>query len=444
MHISNIVCNFAVEKNAYLRKKFYYMIQRPVYIKKLIERKNNGLIKVITGLRRSGKSILLSNLYHDYLRDSGIAEDHIIQIDLEDILQYEYRDPRTFLEYVYSKITDDSGYYLFVDEIQHLDQFEGVLNSLIKHRGVDVYVTGSNSKFLSTDVITEFRGRGDEVRIYPLSFQEIVSSLPQDHINLEALFLDYMVYGGMPFLTTMKLPEQKEEYLKNLFKETYLKDIRDRYKIQNDSDLEELIDVLASAVGSMQNPLTIQNTFRSVKKHSLSDDTIKLYLQYLEEAFLVEKSVRYDIKGRSYISTPSKFYFGDVGLRNARLNFRQTEPTHLMENIIYNELRRRGLSVDVGQVIRNTRNAEGVSTRQILEVDFVCNRGYKRSYIQSAWSLPDEEKMQQETRSLKYIKDSFQKIIIVGGAMRPTYQTEDGILVMSIYDFLLKPELLNM
>lgn len=420
------------------------MIQRPFYVKKLIERRNNGLIKVITGLRRSGKSILLSDLYHDYLRQSGIAENHIIQIDLEDILQYDYREPKTFLEYVYSKITDDSEYYLFVDEVQHLKQFEGVLNSLIKHRGVDVYVTGSNSKFLSTDVITEFRGRGDEVRIYPLSFQEIASSLPQEHLNYESLFLDYMVYGGMPFLTSMNLPEQKEEYLKTLFKETYLRDIRDRYKIQNDSDMEELIDVLASSIGSMQNPLTIQNTFRSVKKHSLSDDTIKIYLQYLEEAFLIEKSVRYDIKGRSYISTPNKYYFGDIGLRNARLNFRQTEPTHLMENVIYNELRRRGLSVDVGQVIHNTKNAAGVSTRQTLEVDFVCNRGYRRCYIQSAWSLSDEEKMQQETRSLKYIKDAFQKIIIVGGAMQPTYQTNDGILIMSIYDFLLKPEMLGM
>jgi hypothetical protein len=391
----------------------------------------------VTGMRRSGKSFLLFNLFVKQLKDNGVDDNHIISIDLEDYRNVSLRKPDELLHFVDSKIVDDSMYYLLIDEVQRLDFFEEVLNSFLKKSNVDVYVTGSNARFLSRDVITIFRGRSDEVRVHPFCFKEFMST--QDSLNQEQCLRQYLTYGGMPQASTMNSDEQRKIYLQDLFTGTYLKDIKERYNLRDDADMEELMDVLASSVGSLINPTKLKNTFHSVKKSTITVDTIKTYLDLLQDAFLVEKAVRYDIKGRKYIGTPSKYYFDDLGLRNARLGFRQVEFTHLMENLIYNELRARGQLVDVGQVTLNTKNAEGKSQRTLLEVDFVCNQGDNRIYIQSAFNLPDEEKTLQEIRPLMQIGDNFQKVVITGG-LQPTYRNDKGILILNIFDFLLNPD----
>ena len=410
-------------------------IERPIYLQRLIDRRQNGMIKIITGLRRSGKSYLLFTLFCQYLKEQGIDDSQIIMLDLENIYNERYRNPLSLLEYISQRVTDTREYFILIDEIQLLDRFEEVLNTLLKNPQLDVYVTGSNARFLSKDVVTTFRGRGDELRIHPLSFSEYMSVKP-DAPFLETHLNEYMLLGGLPQTVTMPTEQQKKSYLQQLFSNTYLVDIKERYSIRNDDDLEELIDVMASSIGSLTNPQKIANTFRSTKRSTITRDTIKTYLDYMQDAFLMERAVRYDIKGRKYIDTPAKYYFEDLGLRNVRLNFRQTEHTHLMENLIYNELRMRGYSVDVGQVTQNTKNENGISERKQLEVDFVCNRGQDRIYIQSAYALPSEEKTEQELRSLKQIKDSFQKVVIVGG-MQPTFRNDDGILILNIFDFLL-------
>ena len=410
-------------------------IERPIYLQRLIDRRHNGMVKIITGLRRSGKSYLLFTLFCQYLKEQGIDDTQIIKLDLENIYNERYRNPLPLLEYISQRVTDTREYFILIDEIQLLDRFEEVLNTLLKNPQLDVYVTGSNARFLSKDVVTTFRGRGDEIRIHPLSFSEYMSVKP-DAPFLETHLNEYMLLGGLPQTVTMPTEQQKKSYLQQLFSNTYLIDIKERYGIRNDDDLEELIDVIASSIGSLTNPQKIANTFRSAKQSTITRDTVKTYLDYMQDAFLMERAVRYDIKGRKYIDTPAKYYFEDLGLRNVRLNFRQTEHTHLMENLIYNELRMRGYSVDVGQVIQNTKNEKGISERKQLEVDFVCNRGQDRIYIQSAYALLSEEKTEQELRSLKQIKDSFLKVVIVGG-MQPTFRNDDGILILNIFDFLL-------
>ena len=397
-------------------------------------------IKVITGARRCGKSYLLFEIFKHYLHDCGIDEEHIIAIDLEDRRNKKYRDPDNLLEYIDSKMLDNKMYYILLDEVQMVAEFEDVLNSYIKVKNADVYVTGSNSKLLSKDIVTEFRGRSTEIRVHPLSFVEYLSA--SKNANAYDALREYMVYGGMPYTLTYERAEDKANYLKSLFRRVYLKDIQERYDIRNDNDLEELVDVIASSIGSLTNPTKLQNTFKTVKNSTLKDVTIKNYLGLLEDAFLIEKSVRYDIKGKKYISTPAKYYFEDLGLRNARLNFRQVEESHLMENLIYNELRMRGYSVDVGQVETFEKNSEGKTIRKNFEVDFVCNLGAKRFYIQSALDMPTPEKVEQETNSLLRVNDSFQKMIIVGG-LAPSYINEDGIVIINIIDFLTKPESLN-
>lgn len=410
-------------------------IERPIYLQRLIDRRQNGMIKIITGLRRSGKSYLLFTLFCQYLKAQGIDDSQIIMLDLENIYNERYRNPLSLLEYISQRVTDTREYFILIDEIQLLDRFEEVLNTLLKNPQLDVYVTGSNARFLSKDVVTTFRGRGDEIRIHPLSFSEYMSVKPGAPF-LETYLNEYMLLGGLPQTVTMPTEQQKKSYLQQLFSNTYLIDIKERYGIRNDDDLEELIDVMASSIGSLTNPQKIANTFRSEKRSTITRDTVKTYLDYMQDAFLMERAVRYDIKGRKYIDTPAKYYFEDLGLRNVRLNFRQTEHTHLMENLIYNELRMRDYSVDVGQVTQNTKNENGISERKQLEVDFVCNRGQDRIYIQSAYALLSEEKTEQELRSLKQIKDSFLKVVIVGG-MQPTFRNDDGILILNIYDFLL-------
>lgn len=382
---------------------------------------------------------VLFTLFHNYLLEQGVDEQHIIKVDMEDRRNAALRNPDALLNYIDSRMTDSQQYYILLDEVQLVAEFEDVLNSYLKITNADVYVTGSNAKFLSKDVITEFRGRGDEIRITPLSFQEFMSAKEG---NREDLLNEYLTYGGLPQVVTMDEIERKVEYLKNLFTHTYIRDIKERYEIKKDDDLEELINLVASNIGSLTNPTKLENCFKSVKQSSLSKDTIKNYLDLMQDAFIIEKSIRFDIKGKKYIDTPSKYYFTDLGLRNARLNFRQTEFTHLLENAIYNELRLRGYSVDVGQIPIFTIREDGKRQRSTLEVDFVCNLGYKRCYIQSAYALPTEEKMKQEFNSLLRIKDSFKKIVIVG-TPTPTYQNEEGILTMNIYDFLMNPDSLN-
>lgn len=410
-------------------------IKRPLYLQKLIDRRHNGMIKIITGMRRSGKSYLLFSLFVDYLKAEGVDERHIVQVDLENFNNEPLREPLPLLQYVERNMADNGEYYLLIDEIQLLNRFEEVLNTLLKRPNLDVYVTGSNARFLSKDVITTFRGRGDEVRVHPLSFSEYMSA-QTDTAFLERHLNDYMRLGGLPQTVTMQNEQQKREYLQQLFANTYLLDIKERYHIQQDDDLEELVNVVASSIGSLTNPLKIANTFQTIKHSRISRDTVKNYLDYMQDAFLIERAIRYDIKGRKYIDTPAKYYFDDLGLRNARLNFRQTEPTHLMENLLYNELRLRGYSVDVGQVVQFAKNAAGKTERRQYEVDFVCNNGDERLYIQSAYALPTQEKQAQELYSLRNIGDNFRKILIVGG-MQPTYQNTDGILLLNIYDFLL-------
>ena len=393
------------------------------------------MIKIITGIRRSGKSYLLFNLFADYLKGDGVDNQHIIAIDLEDIYNEHLREPLEVLQHIDSLVKDSKEYYVLIDEVQLLNRFEEVLNTLLKRPNIDVYVTGSNARFLSKDVITTFRGRGDEVRVHPLSFCEYISA-QADTSFMERHLSDYMRLGGMPQTIAMQREEQKRDYLQHLFENTYLLDIKERYDIRNDDDLVELIDIVASSIGSLTNPTKITNTFKSVKQSNIARDTVKNYIDYMQDAVRIEKAIRYDIKGRKYIDTPAKYYFDDLGLRNARLNFRQTEPTHLMENLIYNELRLRGYSVDVGQINVFTKNEERKTERRQLEVDFVCNQGDRRVYIQSALNMDSEDKQNQELASLKKIDDNFQKVVIVGG-MQPTYSNNDGILILNIFDFLL-------
>ena len=410
-------------------------IHRPIYLQKLIDRRHNGMIKIITGIRRSGKSYLLFNLFADYLKGDGVDNQHIIAIDLENIYNEHLREPLEVLQHIDSLVKDSKEYYVLIDEVQLLNRFEEVLNTLLKRPNIDVYVTGSNARFLSKDVITTFRGRGDEVRVHPLSFCEYIS-VQADTSFMERHLNDYMRLGGLPQTIAMQREEQKRDYLQHLFENTYLLEIKERYDRRNDDDLVEVIDIVASNIGSLTNPTKITNTFKSVKQSDIARDTVKNYIDYMQDAFLIEKAIRYDIKGRKYIDTPAKYYFDDLGLRNARLNFRQTEPTHLMENLIYNELRLRGYSVDVGQINVFTKNEEGKTERRQLEVDFVCNQGDRRLYIQSALNMDSEDKQNQELASLKKINDNFQKVVIVGG-MQPTYSNNDGILILNIFDFLL-------
>ena len=405
------------------------IIKRDKYLDELIGWKHTDLIKIVTGLRRCGKSFLLFNLFHQHLLSSGTDESHIIEIALDDISNEALREPFRMLEYVKSKIKDDNQYYLIIDEVQLLGRFVDVLNSFMHIDNVDIYVTGSNSRFLSKDVATEFRGRGIEIHIYPLSFAELYQARGGDKY---ALWKSYYTYGGLPYLASLNDNARKAEYLSSLNQTLYLKDIVERNKIANEDEFSELMNVMASSIGSPCNPNKIANTFKSVKKVSLALQTIAKYLSFMEDAFIVERSVRYDIKGRKYISTLSKYYFQDVGLRNALLNFRQVEETHLMENVIYNELRRCGYSVDVGMI-----EVRSATQRKQLEVDFVANKGDKRYYIQSAFALPDEQKLEQELASLKKINDSFKKIIITRDDIAP-YHDDNGVLIIGLMDFLLR------
>lgn len=414
-------------------------IARDKYLKDLIDRMNNGMIKVVTGIRRSGKSYLLFKLFYEFLLSQGALESHIIKIELDQRKNRIYRDPDVILDHIETLIEDDKQYYILLDEVQMLDDFEEVLNSLLHISNVDIYVTGSNSKFLSKDVITQFRGRGDEIHVFPLTFKEFMQVYDGD---MYRGFADYIVYGGLPLISTMKTEVQKVNYLTNLFNETYLKDIIERHRIEKTQELEDLINVLASAVGSLTNPPKIQATFKSSIGSAISINTIRQYIEYLEDAFIISKAQRYNVKGRKYIGTPLKYYFEDVGLRNARLGFRQVEETHLMENIIYNELRYRGYSVDVGVVEKRETNEDGKQIRKTLEIDFIANLGSQRYYIQSAFSMPTPEKQVQEKASLLNIGDSFKKIIIVKDIVNVT-RDENGIVTMNIYDFLLNEDSLN-
>lgn len=417
-------------------------IERKKYLNELISQRNNGLIKVITGMRRSGKSYLLFKIFTSWLENNGVSPNHIIKVDLEDYSNKEMRQPENLYSYVESRLggENDGHYYLLIDEVQMLDSFEDVLNGFLKRPNIDVYVTGSNAKFLSKDIATEFRGRGFEIKVYPLSFREYMSVSTS---SVQAGLNEYMLYGGLPQTLTFDIEEQKVQYLKSLFDETYIKDIKDRYRIRRDDDLEELINIMASNIGALTNPNKLANTFRSEKKSNISYETIKEYIDYLCDSFLVEKSTRYDIKGKRYINTPYKYYFMDLGLRNARLNFRQSEKSHLMENLIYNELKIRGFNVDVGTVSIVTADGNGKQQRSSLEVDFVCNLGSKRYYIQSAYRMTSDEKIRQERASLLKVDDSFKKIIILGEET-PVMRDEDGITTISIYDFLLKENSLEL
>ena len=415
-------------------------IKRDKYLNDLINRMHNGMIKVVTGIRRCGKSYLLFNIFKNYLLEQGVPASHIIMIELDQRKNKKYRDPDVILDYIESLIEEDGQYYIMLDEVQMLQEFEEVLNSLLHIRNSDVYVTVSNSKFLSKYVITEFRGRGDEIHIYPLTFKEFMEAYDGDMYHGWA---EYVVYGGLPLTVTMKTEEQKISYLTNLFKETYLRDIIERYHIEKIQELEDLINILASSIGSLTNPPKLEATFKSVIQSTISLNTIRQYIEYLEDAFIINKANRYNVKGRKYIGTPLKYYFEDVGLRNARLGFRQVEETHLMENVIYNELRSRGYSVDVGMVEKRGVNKDGKEYRSQLEIDFVANLGSKRYYIQSAFSMPTEEKRIQEKASLVNINDSFKKIIVVKDIVNVT-RDEDGITTMSIYDFLLKENSLEL
>lgn len=424
-------------------------IKRDFYLNKLIKRKHNGLIKVITGIRRCGKSYLLNKLFFDHLRAEGVEEDHIIKFafdsaeDLvkigESLIKLEKTnrkaDPEKFMAYVQSQITDNGMYYLLLDEVQMLGCFESVLNGYLRKENMDLYVTGSNAKFLSRDIITEFAGRGDEIHMFPLSFSEFMSVYPGD--KYEGLS-QYMLYGGIPQVILREDLNDKTTFLNNTFGEIYIRDIVKRNKVRNPSELEDLLNVLSSSIGSLTNPEKLKNTFKTIKKSRITATTLQRYLGHLENAYLIEAAQRYDIKGKAYIETPKKYYFTDLGLRNARINFRQFEQTHSMENVIYNELRMRGYSVDVGVVPIAERAKNGDVIRKQLEVDFICNLGSKRYYIQSAYALPDLEKREQETRPFKKIDDTFKKIIITKDIVAPFYD-EYGILTINIYDFLLDP-----
>lgn len=416
------------------------IIQRPLYLQKLISRRQNGMIKIVTGVRRCGKSFLLSTLYAGWLRDQGVKNDHIVTINLEDRRNKKLRDPDALLEYIDSKLCDDAVHYIMIDEIQHVNEFEDVLNSYLNMPNADIYVTGSNARFLSKDVITTFRGRGDEVKLYPLSFAEL---FPYMDLQKDRALATYMLFGGLPQVAHKSSEKEKNEYLKGLFTHTYIKDIKERYNIKNAEILDELLNILASDIGALTNPTKLSNTFESVKHTKVNRMTLTSYLEYICDSFLVEKASRYDVKGKRYIDSPYKYYFVDCGLRNALLNFRQTEPSHLIENVIYTELRVRGFNVDVGVVPVQHRKEDGSRERKQLEVDFVCNMGSKRYYIQSAYRMPDEEKIKQEEASLRNIDDSFKKIIIVGEDI-PVLRNDVGITTMGIYDFLLNENSLDL
>lgn len=414
-------------------------IKRNIYLNKLISKKHNGLIKVVTGIRRCGKSYLLFNLFKKHLLAEGVDTRHIIEIAFDSFENKKFRDPEVLYPYMKEQIQDEDMYYVLLDEVQLLDEFEAVLNSLIRMKNVDIYVTGGNAHFLSKDVITEFRGRGDEVHMYPLSFAEFMSVYSETKENG---WREYVVYGGLPLVLNFKAPEEKITFLKALFEETYISDIVDRHKIRNRAELEELLNILSSAIGSLTNPTKLSATFKSMKQKSISAGTIKNYIDYLCDSFLIDSAMRYDIKGKKYIDTPIKYYFTDMGLRNARLNFRQLEETHAMENVIFNELKLRGFNVDVGVIEINSTNEKGNRVRKQLEIDFVCNKGSRRYYIQSAYAMPDQVKMEQEQRSLMLTGDAFKKIIITKDSPGP-YYNEDGVLVMNIFDFLLDENMLN-
>lgn len=408
-------------------------IERPDYMQKLIDSKDNGLIKIVTGLRRVGKSYLLKTLFKDYLLKEGIAKDHILVIDLEDMKQRDFQNPYYLLNWVEEHMIDNGQYYIIIDEIQKVDDFTNMLGSLVVKENVDVYVTGSNSHFLSSDIATEFRGRGDEIHVWPLTFKEYLTAYEGDIYDA---WQEYFTYGGLPKILSIKGDDRKSVYLRNLYRTVYLSDIYERHDIANKAEFEELVRILASSVGSPVNPTNLANTFKSVKRlNGITDKTIYTYIGYLEDAFLIEKAERYDIKGKKYIGTTPKYYFKDLGLRNAILSFRQTEENHLMENIVYNEMRYRGFLVDVGNVNIRLKGEEGKWQRATLEIDFVCNLGSRKYYLQSAFRMPDEEKMEQEKRSLKQISDSFKKIVIVGGRMK-LHRDENGIVLMGVYEFL--------
>ena len=415
-------------------------IERKIYLDKVIESRHNGMIKIITGVRRSGKSFLLFEIFAEWLEAQGVSSDHIIKIDLENRRNKSLRDPDILLEFIDSRMIDNDMYYILIDEIQLVDEFEDVLNSYLKIKNADLYVTGSNARFLSKDVITTFRGRGEEIKVFPLNFKEFMSATDK---NTELAFEEFMTYGGLPQVLEYKSEERKAEYLKALFAETYITDIKERYNVKQDEELEILLDIISSNIGSLTNPSKLANTFQSEKKVRLSDKTIKNYLDYICDSFLIEKSQRYDIKGKKYIDTPYKYYFVDLGLRNARLNFRQLEKTHMMENIIYNELRVRGFNVDVGIVPVVIRDEKGNQKRVSYEVDFVANKGNQRYYIQSAYRLDSDEKVSQEQNSLRNVDDSFKKIVIVGNPIL-VERDNNGITTMSVYDFLLKENSLEL
>lgn len=427
-------------------------IKRNKYLEMLQIRKRNGFVKVITGIRRCGKSYLINEIFYEKLKEDGVDDDHIIKFafdsaedlllideDLQELVKNHKKvDPKKFMGYVSQRMTDGKMYYLLLDEVQNLDCFEAVLNGYLRKKNMDVYVTGSNSKFLSSDVLTEFAGRGDEIHVLPLSFSEFYASCDE---SLDYAFDDYMIYGGLPAVAQMQTPEQKTSYLKTQLQNVYLKDIVERHNLNSDENLGELLDIIASGISSLTNPSKLANTFKSVKKSSLSATTIDNYITFMQQAFVLSKANRYDVKGKKYIGTPYKIYFEDVGLRNARLDFRQIEEPHLMENIIYNELRYRGYNVDVG-VVDTRESVDGLTERRQLEIDFVANSGNKRYYIQSAYDIPDEDKMRQETKSFDKIGDSFKKIIIVGKSTKPRLN-EKGYLIVGVKEFLLNPNSLD-
>ena len=416
----------------------YMIVNRSKYIDQLVRSKGNGLIKIVTGLRRSGKSFLLKKLFRQHLLDEGVAEDHIIIIDMESRKNKNFKDPDFLLDWVEKEMKDDSIYYIIIDEVQEVNDFVEVLSTLSVTEGTDVYVTGSNSRFLSSDVVTEFRGRGDEIHVWPLSFAEFMSVYES---TKEEGWAEYLMFGGLPQLLTQVGDDKKAEFLRRLYRTVYLRDIYERNSIEMKAEFEELSKTVASSIGAPVNAQNIANTFKSVSKvQDLSVKTISMYLGYMQDSFLIEKSERYDIKGRKYIGALYKYYYQDIGLRNAILSFRQNETTHIMENVIYNEMRMRGWLVDVGNIFHRFRNEAGKQQRVTLEVDFVCNKGSERIYIQSAYKMLDMEKMEQEKRSLKLVDDSFRKIIVVGEHTK-TWSDENGIQIVSIYEFLLNPSL---
>ena len=415
-------------------------IERPTYMQRLIDSKDNGLIKIVTGLRRVGKSYLLKTLFKDYLLEAGVAKNHILIIDLEDRRNKAFRNPDYLLDWVDAQIKDEGQYYIIIDEVQRVDDFVDMLGTLVGMENADVYITGSNSHFLSSDIATEFRGRGDEIHVWPLTFKEFMTVYEGDIVDG---WQEYYTYGGLPKIFSIKGDDKKATYLRNLYRTVYLSDIYDRHDIENKAEFEELVRILASSIGSPVNPTNLANTFKSVKRlNNITDKTIETYIGYLADAYLIEKSERYDIKGRKYIGTTPKYYFKDLGLRNAILSFRQTEGNHLMENVIYNEMRYRGFLVDVGNVYIRVKDENDKWQRVTLEVDFICNLSSRRYYLQSAYKLPDEEKMQQEKRSLQQISDSFKKIVIVGERMK-LRRDEQGIVLMGVYEFLADQSLLD-